>query len=123
MKFSRLQHLRKSADFEAVRENSIGSVCTAFRMRMRLTNTGMRRLGVISSRRVGCAVERNRSRRLLREAFRNCQEILPPSCDVLLIATHNLPSMNGCEVKSLFMAQAGKIMGRIKPDDHDTPVG
>jgi ribonuclease P protein component len=122
MKFSRNQHLRKSADFEAVREDSKGTVCTAFRMRMRITDTGIRRLGVISSRRVGCAVMRNRARRLLREAFRNCQDILPASCDILLIASHNLPDMNGSDVRSIFKIQAEKIISRLKLDDHDAPA-
>jgi len=118
MKFSRSQHLRKTADFEAVRKDSEGSVCAAFRMRIRLTGTGLRRLGVISSRRIGNAVVRNRARRLLREAFRNCQNILPPSCDVLLIASHNLPDMNCNDVRTIFETQAGKIIRRLKPDDH-----
>jgi len=122
MKFSRTQHIRKNADFEAVRENSEGAVCAAFRMRIRLTDTGVRRLGVISSRHVGCAVKRNRARRLLREAFRKCQDILPPSCDVLLIASRDLPEMNGNDVRIIFKTQAEKIFRRMKAGDHDATV-
>ena len=46
----------------------------------------LRRLGVIASRRVGGAVKRNRAKRVLREVFRQNQELLPEQIDVLLIA-------------------------------------
>jgi ribonuclease P protein component len=118
MKFSRSQHLRKNADFEAIRADSEGATSALFRMRIRISDTGLRRLGVISSRRIGGAVERNRARRLLREAFRNAQNILPPSCDVLLIASRDLPDTNGNAVQAVFQTQAAKILRRLKPDDH-----
>ncbi|MCK6590081.1 MAG: ribonuclease P protein component [Polyangiaceae bacterium] len=43
------------------------------------------RLGVVASRKVGGAVERNRAKRLLREVFRKHQEIFPPQLDVVII--------------------------------------
>lgn len=44
------------------------------------------RVGVIASRRVGGAVQRNRAKRLLREAFRLNRHLLPRPMDVILIA-------------------------------------
>lgn len=46
----------------------------------------LRRLGVIASRRVGGAVKRNRAKRILREVFRQNQELLPEQVDILLVA-------------------------------------
>jgi ribonuclease P protein component len=40
--------------------------------------TGAARLGLVTSRRFGNAVQRNRARRLLREAFRSALPQLPP---------------------------------------------
>ncbi len=45
-----------------------------------------RRLGVVSSRRVGGAVARNRARRRLREVFRQNRERLTGEADVVLVA-------------------------------------
>lgn len=44
------------------------------------------RLGVVSSRRVGGAVQRNRARRLLREAYRRNRHRMAGEVDVVLIA-------------------------------------
>lgn len=50
------------------------------------------RLGVITSRKVGMAVVRSRSRRLLREAFRQHQSLLVEPIDLVLVAR---PSIAG----------------------------
>jgi ribonuclease P protein component len=44
------------------------------------------RLGVTVGRRVGCAVRRNRIKRLVREVFRRNRELFPVDCDVVLVA-------------------------------------
>ena len=106
MKLTGAQHLRRGADFEAIRSHSVGAVCEVFRMRLRLTDSGIRRLGVIASKRVGGSVVRARAKRLLREAFRNLQDILPPSCDVLLIASPGIVGKTGAEVRTHFEKQA-----------------
>ncbi len=52
----------------------------------RATPRPERRLGVVASRRLGGAVQRNRAKRLLRELFRLDKERFPAGADVVLIA-------------------------------------
>lgn len=44
------------------------------------------RLGIVTSRKVGGAVVRNRIRRLCRECFRRWPDLLPPGVDLIAIA-------------------------------------
>jgi len=51
------------------------------------------RLGIVASRKVGNAVERNRAKRLLRDLFRRHLEAFPQGTDVVIIVrpgTHKL---------------------------------
>jgi ribonuclease P protein component len=48
------------------------------------------RLGVVSSRKVGNAVQRNRARRLLREVFRHKRGGYSQAFDLILVARRNL---------------------------------
>ena len=52
----------------------------------RANPTGPRQLGVVTSRRVGNAVTRNRARRLLREAYRHHKHQLPDHLQLIMIA-------------------------------------
>lgn len=52
----------------------------------RPNDVGYTRVGVAASRRLGSAVERNRARRLLREAARLCYPHICPGWDLVLIA-------------------------------------
>ncbi len=57
------------------------------------------RVGVIASTAaVGCAVERNRAKRRLREVFRHQQQLVPADYDLLMVARH---SLNGLEYTAI----------------------
>lgn len=47
--------------------------------------SGVLRLGLVASRKVGGAVARNRAKRLLREAFRRFPELFPERVDIVVI--------------------------------------
>jgi len=80
------RHLRTRAEFERVRRGGHSwshrlLVLVACHNELQLT-----RVGVTASRSVGGAVERNRARRLMREAWRMYAAHIVPGWDALLIA-------------------------------------
>jgi ribonuclease P protein component len=61
------------------------------------------KLGVITSRRVGGAVARNRARRLMREVFRRNQSLLPGPTELVLIARPSIAPFSYAEVERDFL--------------------
>lgn len=84
--------LRKTADFQRLREAGLfrrGVYCAISAAAHNVIGrpaTGKARVGIITSKRIGGAVQRNRARRLLREAMRTLDESLGTGWDLVLIA-------------------------------------
>ncbi len=87
MNVSRGRRLSRSAEFERVYRQGRS---TANRQLVLYTfpnpSTRRPRLGLSVSRKVGSAVERNRVKRLLREAFARVQAELDPGQDIVVVA-------------------------------------
>ncbi len=66
------------------------------------------RLGVITSRKVGSAVERSRARRLLRESFRRHQHELAQPVEIVLIARPSIAGKVFAQVEQDFLTAARK---------------
>lgn len=78
---------------------------------VRSDTQGAARLGITVSRRVGKAVQRNRVKRLLREAFRLQKQRFPRGLDLVLIAR---PAAAGATFHQLFQ-EMGMICQRVRP--------
>ena len=84
-----LGRLRKTDEFERVRAAGIrrrGQLCTLNAALSANTNDPLTRVGYITSKKVGGAVQRNRARRLLREAMRHLAGQIAVGWDIVLIA-------------------------------------
>ena len=66
------------------------------------------RLGVITAGRIGCAVVRNRARRLLRESFRIHQHDLASPVDLVLVARPSIAGKGFAAVEKDFLTTLRK---------------
>lgn len=72
------------------------------------------RLGIVTSRKVGGAVQRNRVRRLCRECFRRWPDLLPAGVDLVVIARPGAPDLGLASVESEWRAVESQLKKRAR---------
>jgi ribonuclease P protein component len=72
------------------------------------------RLGVTVTKKVGSAVRRNRVKRLVREAFRLCPDLVPTGIDLVVIAKDGAPTLGLADVQSEWTAVRPLLQRRAR---------
>jgi ribonuclease P protein component len=62
------------------------------------------RLGLVVGRKVGGAVERNRVKRLCRDVFRTCPDLLPAGVDLVAIAREGAITLDRASLRAEWLA-------------------
>jgi ribonuclease P protein component len=70
------------------------------------------RLGLVVSRKVGGAVQRNRVKRLCRECFRHLPELLPNGVDLIVIAREGAHQLGLVDVRAEWRSVEGLLKKR-----------
>jgi ribonuclease P protein component len=85
--FSYFERLHIQRDFNKVFENGLMFENKAIKILTYIRKDGqdLRRLGLITPKRIGTAAIRNRTKRRLREIFRTNKHLLEPSLDLIFI--------------------------------------
>jgi ribonuclease P protein component len=111
-RFPKGLRLLRASEFERVFAARNSAANTWFVFYGAANDVGHPRLGITVSRRIGGAVERNRWKRLLREAFRLSQHDLPALDYICVVRAPAPPTLRNL-IEALPQL-AGRIEGRIK---------
>ena len=118
--FPKSNRLLSKKDFDAVFDNGLKVVCRDFVIVASSKSTGMWRLGLVVSKKVGNAVVRNRVKRCVRDTFRTMgpQDLIER--DVVVIARSSLVSEDGRvkrDVKASLTGCLSRVRGQIQRRD------
>ena len=93
-------------------KNYVSPVVVAYVIKNRCHSV---RVGITTSKKIGNAVERNRARRVIREAFRELSAQVKPGYDVVFVARGRTPFVKSTEVRQHMIQQlksAGILAGK-----------
>ncbi len=112
--FKKTERLCKGSEFNEVFRKGERYQTENFLVIIHPNQLERRRLGIVVSKKVGKAVQRNRIKRLLREFFRLNKSQLPDSCDLLFVVKRGLERPNYAivygELKAVFESPPFKKM-------------
>ena len=97
--------IKSNRDFSYLFRKGESVVTKAFVCYIRPRRAGKNRLGIVTSKKVGNAVKRNRARRIIREAFRLMDPIIKEKTakryDFVFVARAVTPSLKSGQILSL----------------------
>ena len=101
--FSKRERLRKQRDFERVFKLGKKVWIDALALMIYAQNSlGYRRLGVVVSKKIRKAYQRNKVKRWIREVFRRNKDMFPESSDIIIIPHPRLVEKSYAELLSEF---------------------
>jgi ribonuclease P protein component len=103
--FTYLERLHIQSDFNKLFKNGLKLENKKIKILVYKRNDGksLSRLGLVTSRKVGSAVLRNRTKRRLREIFRTNKYLLEPSLDLIFISKRETALLNYKDLKKVVL--------------------
>lgn len=115
LRFPKSARLLNSRDFRKVREKGKSSQGRLLRLGvLKDSDTKPTRIGLVTSKRVGGAVDRNKTRRRLREIVRAVLPSMAPGFDVVVVAKSTAASATFDELRAEWLLLARRLS--ILPD-------
>lgn len=85
---------------------------------VRKNRAGICRIGITVSKKIGNAVMRNRTKRIIRAAYVQCQPLIKGNWDIVFVARFKTPHLKSTDLYSVMLKQfsgAGLIQKEDKP--------
>ena len=104
--------INKNSEFIRGYRKGTSSVTPLFVSYVLKNRYGHTRIGITASKKVGCAVKRNRARRVIREALRSLDIDMSKNIDIILVARSKTAKAKSYEVAPLLkkrLSEAGVI--------------
>lgn len=79
----------------------------------RKTRGNTNRLGITVGKKVGCAVKRSRARRIIRQAYRNAESLLPRGIDLVIVALPGIDGVKSTELEAFLTGGGLRRMERL----------
>jgi ribonuclease P protein component len=116
LRLSRASRVTQNRDFVRIRQQGerLAQGCLVANWN-KLPDGASPKLGVVTSRKIGGAVQRTRARRLLRESFRRHQHEFTAPVELILVARNSIAGKNFAEVEKDFLASLRRA-GLLKND-------
>jgi ribonuclease P protein component len=118
--FPKSRRVRRRGEFQRVFDLSIRVKGRYFIVLVAPNEAGTTRLGIVASRKLGNAVQRNRAKRLIRQIFRQTRGLpAAPPVDVVVIPRRELFDAAYSSLESDFRGTLKRCAARlpVQPDD------
>ncbi len=116
--FSKRERLKKDKDFEAVfKEGQKLWINSVLLMIYKPNNLNYKRLGIIISKKIKKATQRNKVKRWIRELFRRNKEWFPENCDIIIIPHPNLLDLDYNKLKNIVKEKILSLKIKASPND------
>ena len=101
-----MERLKKNSQFSEVYRTHSSFADKFFVMYVRKNGESINRVGVSVSKKIGNSVVRHRVKRLVKEAFRNSEEMFNSGLDIVFVARKNAAEMTYDETMKSLMGLA-----------------
>lgn len=92
--------LKKNSDFKRVYFKGKSYVNSSLVVYVFKNKWKLSRYGITTSKKIGCAVKRNRARRIIKQAFKELSKRIKPGYDIIFVARGKTPFLTSKILKN-----------------------